>query len=378
MEHGAGQIKSIENALGQMSYRAYDALGRATHTWGETDYPQAYTYTDYAETETLTTWRDTGINFSTATWPNPSGGDTTNWIYDEPTGLLTRKEYADSEGTDYTYTTAGQLATRTWARGVVTTYVYDSQTGELTDVTYSDSTPALAFTYNRIGQQATITDATGTRSFDYDPATFQLTAENLDATFYDGLVLTRQYQTGNETHGLKGRASGYSLGTQPSPVASAAYTYTEQGRLHTITDGTDTFTYDYKTNSNLLASMEGPVHAVSYSYEPNRDLMSSIDNKAGNLTGSSISKYTYQHDALNRRTDRTQSGSAIATTNTDTFSYNPRSEVIGSENDITSAAVWNPSYTYDPIGNRLTSTGFFEEAGKDDMGGVVRSEKSLN
>jgi hypothetical protein len=24
--------------------------------------------------------------------------------------------------------------------------------------------------------------------------------------------------------------------------------------------------YDYKNNSNLLASMEGPVHAVSYSY----------------------------------------------------------------------------------------------------------------
>jgi YD repeat-containing protein len=66
LEHGAGQIKSIEDALEQMSYRAYDALGRPTKTWGETDYPQAYSYNAYGELETLTTWRDTGINFSTA------------------------------------------------------------------------------------------------------------------------------------------------------------------------------------------------------------------------------------------------------------------------------------------------------------------------
>ena len=253
---------------------------------------------------------------------------------------------------------------------MVTTYSYDANTGELTSVTYSDSTPALSFTYNRLGQQATITDATGTRSFDYDPATLQLTAETLDSTFYDGLVLTRQYQTGHEPHGLKGRPSGYSLGTQPSPVASAAYSYTTQGRLHTISDGTDTFTYDYKSNSNLLASIEGPVHAVSYSYEPNRDLMSSIDNKAGNLSGSSISKYTYGHDALNRRTSRVQQGTAFEDEITnepeptvDIFDYNPRSEVIESKR-YEGTDPQNPgdpiapkafSYEYDPIGNRRKS-----------------------
>jgi integrase/recombinase XerD len=36
----------------------------------------------------------------------------------------------------------------------------------------------------------------------------------------------------------------------------------------------------------LHASIEGPVHAVNYSYEANRDLMSSIDNKATDLSGS--------------------------------------------------------------------------------------------
>jgi YD repeat-containing protein len=113
------------------------------------------------------------------------------WTYEPATGLLTRKEYADTEGTDYTYTASGQLATRTWARGVVTTYVYDAQTGELTDVTYSDSTPSLSFAYDRLGQQTTITDATGTRTFDYDPSNLQLTAENLDGTFSPSVKLCR-------------------------------------------------------------------------------------------------------------------------------------------------------------------------------------------
>jgi len=101
-ETGAGQVKTVTDALLQKSYFAYDDLGRQTRTWGETDYPQAYSYNAYGELATLTTYRDASdsIDFTTASWPSPSGGDTTTWTYDAATGLLTRKEYADEEGTD--------------------------------------------------------------------------------------------------------------------------------------------------------------------------------------------------------------------------------------------------------------------------------------
>ena len=39
--------------------------------------------------------------------------DKTTWVYDPATGLLTQKLDAANKGTTYTYTPAGQLATRT-------------------------------------------------------------------------------------------------------------------------------------------------------------------------------------------------------------------------------------------------------------------------
>lgn len=327
----------------------------------------------------LTTWRAPAgtpdfIDFTGATWPDPTAGtgDTTTWTYDEATGLLTRKEYADGNGTDYTYDVANRLAVRTWARDLPggtsgdrldTTYSYSATTGELLTVDYEDpDTADITYTYDRLGRQATVADATGTRSFDYDTATLQLDTETLDATFYDGHELTRQYEDGTETNGLDGRDKGYTLydGGQTS-VSAATYGYDTTGRLKTVTDGTDTFTYAYETDSNLLASLTAPQHNVAYTYETNRDLMTVIDNRAGSTGVSPVSTYTYGHDELGRRNTRQQSGSAIATTNTDTFDYNTRSEVEGSTNSDTTnkgTAVWNPSYTYDQIGNRQSSTGF--------------------
>ncbi|MDQ8209457.1 RHS repeat-associated core domain-containing protein [Coraliomargarita sp. SDUM461003] len=93
---------------------------------------------------------------------------------------------------------------------------------------------------------------------------------------------------------------------------------------------------------------------VSYSYETNRDVMTIIDNK---VSGSSISKYTYTYDALGRRDDRAQSGSEINTASTDDFTYNSRSEVTGSSNSVETATKWNPTYSFDKIGNRIGSVG---------------------
>ena len=125
--------------------------------------------------------------------------DRTAWLYDEATGLLTNKLYADGKGPTYTYTPQGQLATRIWARGVATVYAYDPASGAMTNILYSDGTPSVSFTFNRLGQQATITDGTGTRSFTYNDS-LQLIAEtNAFGT------ITRQYD-------LLGRNAGFTVG----------------------------------------------------------------------------------------------------------------------------------------------------------------------
>jgi hypothetical protein len=82
--------------------------------------------------------------------------------------------------------------------------------------------------------------------------------------------------------------------------------------------------------------------------------MTAIENHTGGTT--LLSSYAYTYDALGRRDNRTQSGSAI-TTSTDDFTYNTRSEVTSSTNSIETAAKWNPTYSFDQIGNRVWSTG---------------------
>ncbi|MEM7792183.1 MAG: RHS repeat-associated core domain-containing protein [Verrucomicrobiota bacterium] len=72
---------------------------------------------------------------------------------------------------------------------------------------------------------------------------------------------------------------------------------------------TDTYSYIYVTDRDLLAYLSAPGHTISYSYDINRDLMTIVDNQ---LPGSSMSKYVYAHDALDRRVSREQSGSMQA------------------------------------------------------------------
>jgi|GEM_PF-1435182 len=309
---GAGQVASMTNPLLEKSYQSYDLFGRQVQTWGETDYPQAYSYTIYGELASLTTWRDSAgsIDFSTATWPNPTGGDTTTWSYQASTGLLTRKEYADTNGTDYTYDSANRLAIRTWARdgGLDTTYSYDVNTSELLNVNYEAiDTADITYTYDRLGRQSSITDATGTRNFAYNSSTLQLDTETLDSSFYQGYTLERSYQDGTESNGLTGRSKGYSL-----------------------TDSTSS------TLTSVIASLTAPQHTVTYAYEPNRNVMTSIDNQ---ISSSSLSKYAYTYDVFNK----------------DSFTYNSRSEVTGSLNDTLTSSAYNLSYAYDDIGNRLSS-----------------------
>jgi len=70
------------------------------------------------------------------------------------------------------------------------------------------------------------------------------------------LELNRGYQDDTETNGLGGRASGYTL-DGATTLLSSSYTYDTTGRLATVSDGTDTFTNAYETDSNLLFLLKG-------------------------------------------------------------------------------------------------------------------------
>jgi hypothetical protein len=116
---------------------------------------------------TMTTW----TNFAAGL-----GAAVTTWTYDPLRGTLTRKQYNDGNGPDYTYTPAGQLYTRAWARKtasgapVTSTNNYNNA-GELWAVNYNDGlTPGLTNSFDRLGRLASVSRGGVTTTYAYNLA----------------------------------------------------------------------------------------------------------------------------------------------------------------------------------------------------------------
>jgi RHS repeat-associated protein len=294
--------------------------------------------------------------FSGDEWPQAETADVTKWHYQESTGLLTAKEDAAGKIVSYAYTTGGRLTSRTWARSnggqpLVTNYGYSPATGELTSIDYSDSTPDVAFTYDRLGRQDTVTDAVGARNFAYNDK-LQLESETVSGLV--DRVITRSYIPS----GVPGRPTGFTLGAD----YEVQYGYDNTGRLNAVgwnVNGVeDTAAYSYLPGSDLIASLStGNGQNTTYTYEPNRNLKTQVSN---GWNGSLISEYSYQYDALGRRINVANTGTAFAQPAHTQWGYDNRNQLIesarylGADLNDTSSPV--PAeyreYTYDPIGNR--------------------------
>jgi hypothetical protein len=142
-----GLIRATPNPDGASTYAAYLLTGEPATNWGARVYPVGYTY-DYAgRMKTMTTW----TNFTQG-----NGAATTRWNYDASRGWLNGKTYAGgAAGPTYTYTPAGRLKTRVWARNLTTACGYNLF-GSLATTVYTDGTPAVTNTFERLGRTATV------------------------------------------------------------------------------------------------------------------------------------------------------------------------------------------------------------------------------
>ncbi|MCK9304429.1 MAG: hypothetical protein M0P27_03420 [Bacteroidales bacterium] len=341
-----GRRTAVSNALGQVSYIAYDPLGKTIATWG-TSYPVAYQFDSAGRMIAMATTRSNtyaNVNLNTLVPTDEALSslrtqnlalDITRWYYDETTGLLTNKVYADGNGTVYTYTETGKLHTRTWARGKTTTYTY-SDLGQITNVDYSGSTPDITYTHDRLGRILSALSSASTSTF-----------------YYDGLTLDYETQNGwiiKRNQDVFGRDICYELFNPVDlvyPCQIIQYGYECFNRLSTVTSiigaETNTFTYTYLQGADLVYTMNSD-SGVQWTrqYESKRDLITAVSNSWDTTT---ISSVDYLNDQLGRRTRRADYFNSATIINT--FIYNQNSEVIGAsiENN-------NYNYKYDPIGNR--------------------------
>lgn len=341
----AGRLLTTSLPDSTVQTTEYDpATGQVKKVSGSQAYPVEYGYDGHGRMVTLKTWQDYSGN---------NGAAVTTWTYDAATGLLTAKTDADGKAVTYTYTTAGQLQTRTWARQsggqpLTTTYSYHAATGDLTGVDYSDITLDVAYTQDRLGRVLTA----GGCTYTYDPTTLQLAAETtsvgLTATTR---TLTRSYDT-------LLRSTGYDLKNGTTVETSAVQIYDAAGRMaavvhHPHSASPRTFTYGYTAGRpHLLASVSGPAHTVSKTWESQRDVLNQISNE---IAGSPVSRYTYTVNALGQRTAVATTGSAFGASPADwTWGYNVKGEVTSATHaGVTSR---NATWTFDDIGNRLTQS----------------------
>ena len=208
----------------------YFMTGELKKTYGAETYTQALTYTDQGNKASLTTYR------------SGSDGDTTTWTYNSR-NFMTAKTYADGKSIHYTYDADGRLLSRVWARGITTSYTYD-HAGRQTAITYSDGTPGIALAYDYLNRLTTATQGTETRTFTYN-ADSTVASETIPYIVNGSLAYS---------YDDFGRRTGMTLNQNSSAVYSNSYAYDVQGRIATVSDGTNTATYSRVPGTNLLSS----------------------------------------------------------------------------------------------------------------------------
>ena len=378
---GMGRQVSITDSQNQTIYTGYTTRGEVANQWGSGTYPVAYNYNSYGELHTLTTYRSANPSaWSGSTWPTtlPATGDVTTWNYDTASGVLLSKVDASNQKQSFTYNNLGQTATATSARGITTHYSYVNTTSELSGITYDSytdargtvSTSPVSYTYNRLGQPATVADAAGTRTFTYNAGTpLRLASETLPS-FFNNRTYTPYYEgtTSSTTGTLAGRAVGFTLAASSAELMSKV-TISNLGQLTALSSQTNaqtasSFAYTYNTDGTLGKYAIGSF-VQSQTYDTQRDLV--LQAKA-TWAGTAITQFDYTYNSIGQRQTIQQSGTAFGAYGGNVFrynSYNSRGEMQtsamynGSATSAPSASAEIPGrryeYRYDDIGNRTTA-----------------------
>ena len=342
----------------------YLLTGELGLQYGSRTYPVGYGY-DYAgRLQTMTNWSNFGGGSS-------GGARVTTWNYDGNRGWLTNKTYdGGAAGPGYTYTYAGRLASRAWARGITTSYGYDNG-GSLTNVSYDDGvTPSVTTVYDRLGRPNQIGGTSSTESLTYNLANQIITDTQ------NGLSVTNGYDSDLRRTTLAALQSN-------NPLIQQSFGFDAASRLQTVSTldsglGTsDSATYSYVANSPLVGQIvfaqNGATRMTTTKSYDNLNRLTFVGSTPATGVGSGappLPSFGYQYNSANQRT-RADVGGASSTSPTYwLYTYDSLGQVTSGKkywSDGTPVAGQQFEYAFDTIGNR-TST----KAGGDANGANLR------
>jgi RHS repeat-associated protein len=248
---------------------------------------------------------------------------------------LTETQFPSGLQESYGYDADGNLTRKTDRKNQLITYGYDAQ-GRVTSKTYPDTT-AVNYTYDLAGRLTQVTDPTGTYALAYDNMN-RLTQAGSNYAFLTVGNLAVQY-------GYDAASNRTSM-IDPQNL-STVYGYDVLNRLSTLAFNGQSpafgFGYDALSRRTSLTRPNGIT--TTYAYNPASNL-TSVLHKLGTTT---LDGATYVVDNDGNRTSRTDK--RLDTTLT--YTYDPIYQLLTAKQGSTT----KETYTYDLVGNRLSSLG---------------------
>src|SRR5208283_102214 len=199
--------------------------------------------------------------------------------------------------------------------------------------------PPVNYTYDNDSRLTQVTDPTGTYQFTFDNMG-RLTGTSTQYAFLTSRMLTTSY-------GYDAASNRTSL-TDPES-GSSSYVYDTLNRLQTLTPptayGTGSFGLGYDALSRRTSLTRPNTVNTSYGYD-NLSRLLSVTHAKGGVT---LDGATYTVDNAGNRTAKSDLYAGVTTN----YGYDNIYELL----NATQGGSTTESYTYDPVGNRLTALG---------------------
>ena len=343
MGHVTTFTYDLGNRLTQIAYPdnstvifGYDYRGRRTSMTDQNGKTTTYTYDDADRLTSVTDAAgnvtqygyDTENNLTSITDAN---GHTTNFQYDAY-GHVTQTTFPSNYFETYSYDADNNLTSKTDRNGNTIQYVYDAL-DRLTQKNYPDSTSA-DYTYDLVGKVLQVNDPTGTYASAYDNMG-RLIGTTTTYSFLPNAPFANSY-----TYDADSNRTGYA-----APDGSTnTYTYDTLNRLTALANswaGSFGFSYDSLSRRTQMTRPNGI--STNYTYDSLSRLLSVL-HQAG---GSTIDGAVYTLDAAGNRSAKTDDLAGV----TSGYTYDKIYELT----QVLQGANTTESYSYDSVGNRLSS-----------------------
>ncbi|WP_284343757.1 RHS repeat-associated core domain-containing protein [Dyella mobilis] len=355
-----GNLVQSSDALGIQRQLGYDALNRLVQTLDN------YNGTDTATQNTKTAYQYDSLDRLTQV-TDPSSLATI-YSYD---GLsdATGQQSPDTGTTSRTFDAAGNVLTRTDAKGIVATNTYDAF-DRLTSTSYPDTTQNITYTYdeassvtgcsssNPVGRLTRIIESSVTTAYCYDAW---------------GRVIQKQIITGTTTHtvGYSYTAAGRLSGIVSPDGSLVSYARDGDGRIQSLSttppNGTATTVVSgvtYQPFGPVSGYTLGNGQAITRTVDANyrltdltspafslhvaRDAMGDI-TAIGNAAGANPATETYSYDPLYRLTAVTEANGSVL----ESVTYNQTGDRLSK----TGSGLDTGTYGYTPNTHQLVTIG---------------------